>query len=92
MRKAWHADVSGDVQLVLKPNWLLTSFATGSRHGSSYSYDTHVPLLVYAPGWYKPGRVDAPDGITSITPTPAQLLDLALPLAAAAKALPISAL
>jgi arylsulfatase A-like enzyme len=91
MRKAWHADVSGDVQFVLKPNWLLTSFATGSSHGSPYPYDTQVPLLIYGPGWYKPGRVDVPVDITSIAPTLAQLLGTPRPPAAEGRVLPISA-
>jgi predicted AlkP superfamily pyrophosphatase or phosphodiesterase len=91
MRKAWHPDVSGEVQFVLKPNWLLTSFPAGSSHGSPYPYDTHVPLLFYAPGWYKPGRVDAPVDITSLAPTLAQLLGTSRPPAAQGKILPISA-
>ena len=89
MRKAWHADVSGDVQFALKPNWLLTSFLTGTSHGSPHPYDTHVPLLVYGPGWYKPGRVDEPVDITSIAPTLAQLLRVARPPAAAGPVLPL---
>lgn len=90
MRKAWHAEVSGEVQFVLKPNWLLTSFPAGSSHGSPYPYDTHVPVLIYGPGWYKPGRVDVPVDITSIAPTLAQLLGVARPPAAEGKILPIS--
>lgn len=90
MRKAWHPDVSGEVQFVLKPNWLLTSFPAGSSHGSPYPYDTHVPLMLYGPSWYKPGRVDAPVDMASLAPTLAQLLGVARPPAAEARVLPIS--
>ena len=91
MRNSWHPDVSGDVQYALKPNWMFASTVTVATHGSPYPYDTHVPLLVYGPGWYKPGRVDAAVDITSIAPTLAQLLGVARPPAAEAKVLPISA-
>ena len=40
----------GDVALVLKPNWLLGDYSTGTTHGSPYGYDTHVPLLFYGAG------------------------------------------
>jgi predicted AlkP superfamily pyrophosphatase or phosphodiesterase len=91
MRNAWHPDVSGDVQYALKPNWMFASTVTVATHGSPYAYDTQVPLLVYAPSWYKPGRVDAPVDMASIAPTLAQLLGVARPPAAAAPVLPVQA-
>ncbi len=91
MRNSWHPDVSGDLQFALKPNWMFASTVTVATHGSPYPYDTHVPLLVYAPGWYKPGRVDAPVDIASIASTLAQLLGVARPPAAEAKVLPVLA-
>ena len=91
MRSAWHPDVSGDVQYALKPNWMFASTRSVVTHGSPYSYDTHVPLLVYAPRWYKPGSVDTPVDIASIAPTLAQLLGVARPPAAAAQVLPVQA-
>ena len=90
MRKSWHPDVSGDVQYAFKPNWM-TSAAVAATHGSPYPYDTHVPLLVYGPSWYKPGRVDASVDISSIAPTLAQLLRMARPPAADGPVLPLSA-
>jgi len=91
MRNAWHPDVSGEVQYALKPNWMFASTANVATHGSPYPYDTHVPLLVYGPSWYKPGRVDVPVDITSIAPTLAQLLRVARPPAAEGKVLPVPA-
>jgi len=91
MRNAWHPDVSGEVQYALKPNWMFASTANVATHGSPYPYDTHVPLLVYGPSWYKPGRVDVPVDITSIAPTLAQLLRVARPPAAKGKVLPVPA-
>jgi predicted AlkP superfamily pyrophosphatase or phosphodiesterase len=88
--KSWHPDVSGDVQYALKPNWMFGSATNVATHGSPYSYDTHVPLLIYGPGWTKkPGRLDMPVEITSIAPTLAQLLGVARPPAAEAGVLPL---
>ena len=89
LRNSWHADVSGDVQYSVKPNWMFGT--TVATHGSPYPYDTHVPLLVYAPGRYKPGRVDTAVDMASVAPTLAQLLGVARPPAALATALPLSA-
>jgi predicted AlkP superfamily pyrophosphatase or phosphodiesterase len=56
MRKAYHPERSGDVGMVLKPYWLESDplYPTGTSHGSPFSYDTHVPLLVFGPN-VKPG-------------------------------------
>ena len=91
LRNSWHPQVSGDVQYALKPNWMFASTLNVVTHGSPYAYDTHVPLLVYAPNWYKPGRVDSPVFITSIALTLAQLLGVAPPPAADGKVLPVQA-
>jgi hypothetical protein len=50
LRLSFHADRSGDVAVVTKPYHFITSYLTGTTHGSPHPYDTHVPLLVYGPG------------------------------------------
>jgi hypothetical protein len=50
VRKSLHPDRCGDVAVVTKPLYLLTSSLTGTSHGTPHPYDTHVPLLVYGPG------------------------------------------
>ena len=91
LRKAWHPDVSGDVQYALKPNWMFASTSSVATHGSPYAYDTQVPLLIYAPGWYKSGSVQTPVDMASMAPTLARLLGVARPPAAAADVLPLQA-
>lgn len=50
VKKSYYPERSGDVVVVLKPNYLLTDEAAkGTSHGSPHFYDTHVPLLVFAP-------------------------------------------
>jgi arylsulfatase A-like enzyme len=87
-RKAWHPDVSGEVQFSLKPYWMFTS-ASASTHGSPHPYDTNVPILVYGPRWVKPGRIDAHVEVADIAPTLAGLLKVPAPATAEGKPLPL---
>ncbi len=89
MRKSWHAEVSGDVQYVLKPNWTYAGRAV-ANHGSPYAYDTHVPILTYGPSWIGPGRVDTRVEVVDIAPTLAGLLGIAAPAASEGKRLPLA--
>jgi predicted AlkP superfamily pyrophosphatase or phosphodiesterase len=49
VRRSFHPDRSGDVTIVTKPYYQITTFLTGTGHGTPHSYDTHVPLLVFGP-------------------------------------------
>lgn len=89
MRKSWHADVSGDVQYVLKPHWMYAGRAVAT-HGSPYAYDTHVPILAYGPAWIGPGRVDQRVEVVDIAPTLAALLGIDAPAASEGKRLPLA--
>jgi predicted AlkP superfamily pyrophosphatase or phosphodiesterase len=50
VRRSFHPDRSGDVAILQKPYYLITTYPTGTLHGTPYPYDTHVPLLAYGPG------------------------------------------
>lgn len=90
MRKTWHRELSGDVQLAFKPYWMSTT-SSRATHGSPHPYDTHVPLLFYGPAWVKPGRHDARADITDIAPTLARILGVPAPAASEGKVLPVMA-
>lgn len=87
--KAWNADLSGDIQLVLKPNWMFASSTASATHGSPYPYDTHVPILFYGPAWMRAGRVDQRVEVVDIAPTLAAVLGVAAPAASEGRALPL---
>lgn len=72
---------SGDVLYALEPNWLHAGKSegnTGTTHGSSYNYDTHVPMLFYG-GGIKHGSSVQYHPITDIAPTVAMILEIMLP-------------
>lgn len=77
IQNGYHQKRSGDVIVVLKPDYVSYS-DTGSTHGSPYSYDTHVPLLFYGQG-IKKGSTVARTEIPDIAVTMASLLGISFP-------------
>ena len=81
LRRGIHPRRSGDLVFQLDPAWHADdSFFKkgGTTHGSSYAYDTHVPLLWY--GWRIPkGESFAPVDITDIAPTLSAMLRIMEP-------------
>jgi len=70
--------LSGDLILVQKPFlYLADSFGT-ANHGSPYSYDTHVPVMIMGQG-FKPGHYPEPATPLDIAPTVARVLGIATP-------------
>jgi predicted AlkP superfamily pyrophosphatase or phosphodiesterase len=89
MRRTWHPEVSGDVQYVLKPYWMMGSSTSVTTHGSPYPYDTQVPLLLWGPRWVSRGRVDTPVEPVDLAPTLAALLNVETPSGNEGKPLPL---
>jgi arylsulfatase A-like enzyme len=72
--------LSGDIAFTLKPGYLANNQEKGTTHSTSYSYDTHVPMLFY--GWHIPKQViNTPVYITDIAATIADLLKITEPSA-----------
>jgi aspartate/methionine/tyrosine aminotransferase len=68
---------NGELVVLFKPAYVEYS-ATGTTHGSPYSYDTHVPMLFF--GWnIKKGESHDKKVITQIAPTIAQKLKIPFP-------------
>jgi predicted AlkP superfamily pyrophosphatase or phosphodiesterase len=87
MRRAWHPEVSGEVQFAFKPYWM--AGAGVATHGSPHAYDTHVPILAWGPRWIRPGRVDARVEVVDIAPTLARLLGVPAPAQSEGRPLPL---
>lgn len=76
-RRSFHPDRAADLVLRLKENYTMPRALRGN-HGSPYEYDTHVPLIVVAPGVER-STVDRRIATVSVAPTVAALLGIAPP-------------
>ena len=73
----YDASQDGDMILLDKPGYIEYG-ATGTSHGTPYSYDTHVPIIFF--GWnIKAGEAHDRKVITQIAPTIAQKIKTAFP-------------
>ena len=58
------------------PYWMAST--SGTTHGTPFSYDTHIPLVLMGPG-IRPGRYDRNVLLNDLAPTLATLLDVETP-------------
>lgn len=77
---------SGDLIVVVEPFKYLTEYVITATHGSPYSYDTHVPLIMMGPG-INPGRYIGPSTPADLAPTFASLLNVQTPSSATGRVL-----
>lgn len=76
--RGFNAKRSGDITIILEPGWYESGSIVGTTHGSSYTYDTHVPVLFFGKG-IKHGTSVLPHTITDIAPTLSVLLQIKFP-------------
>lgn len=69
--------VSGDVQIILKRNWVGTD-TSAATHGTHYAYDQQVPVIFFGHG-IRDGRYGEVATPADIAPTLASLIKLPLP-------------
>ena len=76
----FHPRRSGDLVVVTEPYKYLSEGANPipATHGSPYTYDTHVPLVIMGAG-IAPGRYRQPATPADIAPTLSQLLRVSAP-------------
>ena len=80
----WPEVASGDVEVLLEPYWMSSS--SGTTHGTTYSYDTHIPLILMGPG-IRSGRYDGSVVLNDLAPTLATLLGIETPSGSSGRAL-----
>jgi hypothetical protein len=83
--RGFHPDRSGDVEILLYPYWI-GSEGDGTSHGSAYSYDSHIPLVLMGPG-VRPGRYREAVALNDLAPTLATLLEIETPSGSAGRVL-----
>jgi predicted AlkP superfamily pyrophosphatase or phosphodiesterase len=75
--KAWNRDLSGDLYIVQHPYTLFGGQVV--THGSPYTYDTNVPLMLYGRTWIRPGKYPQSAAVADLAPTLSYLLDVRPP-------------
>ena len=76
--RSWNEANGGDLFVRLDPYWLDVGPQAATSHGTPYSYDVHVPMLLYGKG-IRPGRYDRPVAVVDLAATLARLLGLQAP-------------
>jgi arylsulfatase A-like enzyme len=72
----YYADRSGDIHVLVKPNYIFWTTSAGVTHGTPYDYDNHVPLILYGFG-IKPGQYREKTRVNELAPTLGKLLGVA---------------
>ena len=78
LQRSFHADRSGDVLYAHKPYQIQSTHP--ATHGSPWTMDSHVPLLVLGNG-IKPGKFERPTSPAAIASTVAKILGIDPPSA-----------
>jgi len=73
---SYYSRRSPDIEVLLEPYWM--SAETGTTHGTTFGYDTHVPVIFMGPG-VKAGRYHASIAVNDIATTLATMLDVEIP-------------
>jgi predicted AlkP superfamily pyrophosphatase or phosphodiesterase len=77
IQRGYNSKRSGDVLVTYKPGFMEHE-KTGTTHGTPFSYDTHVPLLIYGNG-INSGKTLRAVNITDIASTICQILNIPYP-------------
>jgi predicted AlkP superfamily pyrophosphatase or phosphodiesterase len=81
LRVGFYPERSGDVLYMLRPFNVLTEEATGTSHGTTYSYDAQVPLILFGKG-VKPGIYRQEIPAIDVAPTLSTILEMGAPASA----------
>ena len=78
-QNGFYAPLSGDVMVQMKSGYLFGKEGQpGTTHGSTFIYDTHIPILFYGAG-IPAGESVRPVSVTDIAPSISMLLNISLP-------------
>ncbi len=78
VRAGFHPDRSGDVIVVLKPGRVMETETNGTSHGTPYTYDSRVPVLLLGKG-VKPGYYAKEIRVVDVAPTVAAAMEMLPP-------------
>ncbi len=82
--RGFNAQRSGDLEIILEPYWMRQ--AQGTTHGTPYSYDAHIPLILMGPR-IRAGEYSDHVALNDLAPTLATLLGVEIPSGSAGRVL-----
>ncbi len=77
-KNGWNQLRSGDIVIQYLPGWMQHD-GQGTSHGSSYNYDSHVPIIFFGKGIAHGVTLDPVD-VTQIAPTVSVAASIAFPM------------
>ena len=82
--RSWHRQLGGDLFVIQKQGWYLYNESDEycTTHGSPWSYDTHVPLILMGSNWIKPGEYGQAVEVVDLAPTLSTILGVRFPTGA----------
>jgi arylsulfatase A-like enzyme len=86
VRQSYYWGRSGELVILPKPGYVLTSETAGTASGSPFSYDAQVPLVLYGSG-IRAGRYSHTANPADLAPTLASLLEIDTPSSSEGRAL-----
>ena len=78
VKRSYYWGRSGELYVMTRPGYIWSESATGSSHGSTYAYDTQVPLIFMGTG-ITAGRYGSDTSPADIATTLSTLLQLQAP-------------
>lgn len=82
--RSFNLERSGDLEIVLEPYWIRS--AKGTTHGTPYSYDTHIPLILMG-SCIRQGHYSKDVELNDLAPTLATILAIEVPSGSVGRAL-----
>ena len=82
--RGFNAQRSGDLEIILEPYWIRQ--AQGTTHGTPYSYDAHIPLILMGQR-VTPGEYSDHVALNDLAPTLATLAGVEIPAGSAGRIL-----
>ena len=82
--RGFNAQRSGDLEIILEPYWMRQ--ATGTTHGTPYSYDAHIPLILMGPR-VKAGIYGEHVALNDLAPTLSAVLGVETPAGSSGRVL-----
>jgi predicted AlkP superfamily pyrophosphatase or phosphodiesterase len=78
VKRSYYWGRSGELYVLVRPGFIFSSQSTGTAHGSPYSYDAQVPLIICGTG-IASGRYGADSSPADIAATLSALLGITMP-------------